>query len=116
MRQTYRASDPIRAPIPAKTTIPIEVTRAPIHGCRDVTQPQRTKRVVVQKVYAENSKVVFRAQHSNVNVIELENRRVGVQIIEGVIVQMVKATMQIDVICAIYFAGRDRRRYCIRCE
>ena len=73
------------------------------------------KRVVVQKVYAENAKMVFRTQHSNVNIIELENRRVGVQIIEGVIVKIFKARMQIDVICGIYLVGCDRRRYCGRC-
>ena len=71
---------------------------------------------MVQKVYAENAKMVFRTHHSKVNIIELENRRVGVQIMEGVIVQIFKATMQIDVICAIYLVSCDPRRYCRRCE
>src|SRR5258706_14627826 len=109
MRETDRASDQVRAaPVPAKAPIPIKVRLAVLDGGRDVTEPQRTKRIVVQQVFAENSQMVFRAEHSNVNVIKLSDGRPLKQIIEGMIVQMSNTVVDVDVVftarilCGIY--------------
>jgi hypothetical protein len=117
VRETYRASDQIRAaPVRAKAPIPIKVRLAVLHGGANVTQPQRAKRIVAQQVFAENSEMVFGAQHSYIHVIKLSDGRSLKEIIEGMIVQNFKATMKIDVVLLFDFVYCDSGRNRLRCR
>ena len=97
--------------MPAKAAIPIKVRFAVLHGGANVTQPQRAKRIVVQQVFAENSQMVFRAEHSNIHIIKLSDTRTFKQIVEGTIVQMSNPVVNVNVVltarilCTRYSCG-----------